>query len=101
MKDNRGGFASKVYWIQANFITEDSNALAAMAGTQTAKLSTRLANEAKRFNDLTLPADMRRKMDGLKRGSNFPAPEKEGAAEELATIMTGLEAAWSSLARWI
>lgn len=90
------GFASKVYWIQANFITEDSNALAAMAGTQTAKLSTRLANEAKRFNDLTLPADMRRKMDGLKRGSNFPAPEKEGAAEELATIMTGLEAAYGT-----
>jgi len=25
------GFASKVYWIQANFITEDTNALAAMA----------------------------------------------------------------------
>jgi len=90
------GFASKVYWIQANFITEDTNALAAMAGTQGAKLSTRLANEAKRFNDLSLPADMRRKMDGLKRGSNFPAPEKEGAAEKLATIMTDLEAAYGT-----
>ena len=90
------GFAAKVYWVQANFITQDTNALAAMAGTQTAKLSTRLANEAKRFNDLSLPADMRRKMDGLKRGSNFPAPEKEGAAEELANIMTGLEATYGT-----
>ncbi len=90
------GFAAKVYWVQANFITDDTNALAAMAGTQGAKLSTRLANEAKRFNDLTLPADMRRKMDGLKRGSNFPAPEKDGAAEELATIMTGLEATYGT-----
>ena len=90
------GFAAKVYWVQANFITDDTNALAAMAGTQGAKLSTRLANEAKRFNDLSLPADMRRKMDGLKRGSNFPAPEKEGAAEELATIMTGLEATYGT-----
>ena len=89
-------FAAKVYWVQANFITEDTNALAAMAGTQGAKLSTRLANEAKRFNDLSLPVDMRRKMDGLKRGSNFPAPEKEGAAEELATIMTGLEATYGT-----
>ena len=89
-------FASKVYWVQANFITEDTNALAAMAGTQGAKLSTRLANQAKRFNDLTLPADMRRKMDGLKRGSNFPAPEREGAAEKLATIMTGLDAAYGT-----
>jgi len=90
------GFASKVYWIQANFITEDTNALAAMAGAQGAKLSTRLANEAKRFNGLTLPADMRRKMDGLKRGSNFPAPEKEGAAEDLAKIMTDLEARYGT-----
>lgn len=89
-------FAAKVYWVQANFITEDTNALAAMAGAQGAKLSTRLANEAKRFNDLSLPADMRRKMDGLKRGSNFPAPEKEGAAEKLAEIMTGLEAAYGT-----
>ncbi len=90
------GYAAKVYWIQANFITQDTNALAAMAGAQGAKLSTRLANEAKRFNDLSLPTDMRRKMDGLKRGSNFPAPEKEGAAEELAEIMTGLEAAYGT-----
>jgi len=90
------GFAAKVYWVQANFITKDTNDLAAMAGAQAAKLSTRLANEAKRFNDLSLPADMRRKMDGLKRSSNFPAPEKEGAAETLATIMTGLEAAYGT-----
>ena len=89
-------FASKVYWVQANFITQDTNALAAMAGTQFTKLSTRLANEAKRFDDLTLPTDMRRKMDGLKRGSNFPAPEKEGAAKELADIMTGLEATYGT-----
>ena len=90
------GYASKVYWVQANFITQDTNALAAKAGAEGAKLSTRLANEAKRFNDLSLPADMRRKMDGLKRGSNFPAPEKEGAAEKLATIMTGLDAAYGT-----
>ena len=89
-------YASKVYWVQANFITQDTNALAARAGAQAAKLSTRLANEAKRFNDLSLPGDMRRKMDGLKRGSNFPAPEKEGAAEDLAKIMTSLEAAYGT-----
>lgn len=90
------GFSAKVSWVQANFITQDTNALAAMAGAQGAKLSTRLANEAKRFNDLSLPADMRRKMDGLKRGSNFPAPEKEGAAEKLAKIMTDLEATYGT-----
>jgi len=87
---------SKVYWVNANFITEDTNWLAAQVGAEAASLSTRLANEAKRFNDLKLPDDMRRKMDGLKRGSNFPAPDKPGAAKELATIMTGLEASYGT-----
>jgi len=89
-------YLNKIYWVQANFITDDTNALAAVAGAENAKLSTRLANEAKRFNDLSLPGDMQRKMDGLKRGSNFPAPEKEGAAEKLAKIMTDLEATYGT-----
>lgn len=89
-------YAGHVYWIQANFITEDSNWLAAKVGADLSKLSTRLANGAKRFNDLTLPPDMQRKMDALKRGSNFPAPEKPGAAENLSKIMTSLDAAYGT-----
>ncbi len=89
-------FGSRIFWIQANFITYDSNWLASKVGADFAKLSTRLANEAKRFNDLNLPPDMARKMDGLKRGSNFPAPEKDGAAEELSKIMTDLDAAYGT-----
>lgn len=85
---------AKIEWINSNFITEDTNWLSAKVGEEFGLLSTRLANEAKQFNDLTLPADMARKMDGLKRGSNFPAPDKPGAAAELATIMTELNAAY-------
>jgi len=87
-------YGARVYWVNANFITEDTNWLAAKVGAEGAKLSTRLANKAKRYNDLSLPADMQRKMDGLKRGSNFPAPEKEGAAEELSKITTELNSAY-------
>ncbi len=85
---------ARVYWINANFITEDTDWLASKVGADYAKLATRLANEAKRFNGLDLPADMRRKMDGLKRGSEFPAPDKEGAAEKLSKIMTDLNSAY-------
>ena len=84
-------YASKVYWIKANFITEDTAALEARVGEEGAKLSTRMSNQAKRFKDLPLPADMRRKIDGLLRGSNFPAPDDESAAKELAKIMTDLD----------
>ena len=89
-------YGSRIFWVQANFINYDTNWLAAKVGADFSKLSTRLANEAKRFNDLTLPPDMARKLDRLKRGSNFPAPEKEGAAEELSKIMTDLDAAYGT-----
>ena len=88
--------ASEIYWTQATNITPENNAAAAAVGAEGAKLSTRYANEAKRFNDVDLPADLRRKVDGLKRGSNFPAPDKEGAAEELSQIMVELDEMYST-----
>ncbi len=86
--------AARIYWINANFITDDTDWLASKIGAEGSLLSTRLANEAKRFNGLSLPADMERKMDGLKRGSSFPAPDKDGAAEQLSEIMTQLNSAY-------
>lgn len=84
-------YAAKVYWIKANFITEDTAALEARVGEEGAKMSTRMSNQAKRFKDLALPADMKRKIDGMLRGSNFPAPDDEAAAKKLAKIMTDLD----------
>jgi len=89
-------YQARVDWVNNNFITEDTNWLAAKASEQASLLDTRLANEAKQFNGLSLPEDMRRKMDGLKRASNFPAPERQGAAKELSEIMTGLNAAYGT-----
>lgn len=89
-------YGSRVYWVNANFITDDTNWLASKVGAEGARLSTNLANRAKRFNDLTLPPDMARKMDGLKRGSNFPAPDKDGAAAKLSTLMTTLDSTYGT-----
>ncbi len=85
---------SLAYWENATNITDETDAAASAVGAEGALLATRLANEAKKFNGLKLPADMARKMDGLKRGSSFPAPDKEGAAVELSTIMTKLNSAY-------
>ena len=84
-------YALKVYWIKANFITEDTAALEARVGEESAKMSTRLSKEARRFKDLSLPADMKRKIDSMLRGSNFPAPDDAASAKKLATIMTDLD----------
>ena len=86
--------AGRVYWVGANFITEDTTAMSAEIGREGLEMSTRFANAAKRFNDVKLPDDMRRKMDMLKRGSNFPAPEREGAAAELAEIMSRMDSVY-------
>ncbi|GLQ19103.1 M2 family metallopeptidase [Algimonas porphyrae] len=88
--------AARIYWVQANFITQDTNAMVAEVGTEVAELSTRLANAAKRFNDVTLPDDMRRKIDMLKRGSNFPAPDRPGAAQDLSEIMSRMDAVYGT-----
>ncbi|MCF6219945.1 MAG: M2 family metallopeptidase [Robiginitomaculum sp.] len=83
---------NKAGWVKANFITTDTGWLESQANAAAAKLSTRQSNEAKKFNDLkSLPADMLRKLDAIKRGSNFPAPDKPGAADELAKIMSDLD----------
>ncbi len=87
-------FAARAQWVNSNFITQDTDFLAALSSEQYSKLLTRLSNEAKRFNGLKLPGSMARKMDGLKRGSDFPAPDKPGASKDLATIMTSLNSAY-------
>ena len=88
--------ASKIAWAKATNITDETNAAEAKVNAEGAKLSTELANAAKRFNGLALPDNMRRKVDGLKRGSSFPAPEKAGAADELAAIMTRLDSRYGT-----
>ena len=87
-------YANKVAWVKANFITEDTSALEAKVGAEGAKISTRLSNQAKRYKDLALPADMKRKINTLLRGSNFPAPDDEAATVKLAKIMTELDGAY-------
>jgi len=43
-------YAARVYWVNANFITDDTNWLASKVGAEGAKLTTKLANQAKRFS---------------------------------------------------
>ncbi|PHR58014.1 MAG: peptidyl-dipeptidase [Robiginitomaculum sp.] len=83
-------YGSRVFWVNANFITDDTDWLATKAGADFTKLGVNLANSAKRFNDLELPPELARKMKFLKIGLTLPAPSREGAAEELSEISTWL-----------
>ncbi len=79
-------YANRIFWVQENFITHDTNWLATKAGAEATELGVRWANEAKRFDGLDLGADLARKIEAIKLGVNVPAPEREGAAMELSEL---------------
>src|SRR5690349_6675779 len=62
-------------WINATYLTDDTDALAAEFGARSTQLSVRLAKEAAKFNDVK-GFDVRRKLDFLKQGIVLPASQK-------------------------
>lgn len=88
--------ASRIAWVNANFITYDTNWLNAKVTERQTALAVRLANEAKRFDGLELPADVARKLLLLKLALTLPAPDDAAQTAELATITTDLESAYGT-----
>lgn len=87
--------ASRVAWVNATFITEDTDALAAKSGAEGTEKSVRLALEAAKFAKVPdISADTRRKLDILRGGIVLPAPTTAGAATELNEIATRLQSTY-------
>jgi peptidyl-dipeptidase A len=81
--------ASRVSWVNATYITDDTDALAAKSGAEMTEKAVEWAKGAARFNGTPgLSFDTKRKLDLLKNGVGLPAPTTPGAADELATITT-------------
>jgi peptidyl-dipeptidase A len=80
---------NRISWVNATFITDDTDALAAQAGARQTILQVQLATEAAKYAAISgLSFDTRRKIDLLRSGITLPAPARTGAADELATIVT-------------
>ena len=83
---------SRAQWVNATYITEDTDALAAHFGTIGTEMGVRLATEAARYQNVaSLDADTRRKLNILRSGLVLPAPTTAGAAAELNRIATDLQ----------
>lgn len=85
---------ARVAWINSTYITEDTDWLSAKVGAEATEVSVQLAKEAARFDKVTVPADVRRKLDTLKQGITLPAPATAGAAQELNDLATRLQSAY-------
>ena len=83
--------AGRAAWVQNNFITDDTNAMAAAASTEVMAATTELATAAARFNVLVLPEDLKRKLTRLKTSLAAVAPSEPDLQRELAEIMTEME----------
>lgn len=90
-----GQFAAQVAWINATYITDDTDAVNARVGAQGTEMGVRFAKGAARFNDVSgLSVDTRRKLDLLRNGLTLPAPSTAGAAAELNDLATKLQSAY-------
>jgi peptidyl-dipeptidase A len=84
--------ASRVFWVNSTYLTDDTNALAAEVGAKGTEMQVRFALEAAKFNDVAgLSEETRRKLDKMRGGIVLPAPTTPGAAAELNTIATNLQ----------
>ena len=84
-------FNAQVSWINATYITDDTDAVAARVGAQGTEMQVRFANEAAKYQAIpNLSYDTKRKLDLLRGGLTLPAPTTAGAAVELNTLATRL-----------
>src|SRR5882724_1626451 len=86
--------AGRASWVQSNFITFDTETLAALANERAIAEGVRRAKEATRFDHVKLPPDMARKMMLLKLGLTLAAPSDPKESAEVTRLAAGLEAAY-------
>ncbi len=87
--------SARVAWVNATYITDDTDALAAKYGEIGTEKSVQYALEAARYQNVAgLSAESKRKLDILRGGLVLPAPTTEGAAKELSEIATKLNSAY-------
>ncbi len=87
---------NRTAWVYENFINHDTEWLLQRVSAQGTEARVRMAAGAARFANVELPADTRRKVDLLRLSLVLPAPQREGAAGELAQITTGLSSTYST-----
>src|SRR5262249_18741548 len=83
--------SARASWVQSTYITDDTELLAADANEVITAESTRLANEAKRFDGLKLSPDLARKLLLLKLYITIPAPDNKAEREETTRLTASLE----------
>lgn len=83
--------SNQANWVHDNFITEDTEALAADVNDEVTAVTTELVEQAKRFDGLEMPPELKRKFLLLKLSLTAPAPKDPKLRKEMSDIAASLE----------
>jgi peptidyl-dipeptidase A len=83
--------AERASWLQENFITEDTQAIASDAIDEVTAVTTQLVEQSKRFEGLALSPELSRKFLLLKLSLTAPAPKDPALRRELTEIGVSLD----------
>ena len=78
-------------WVNQNFITDDTEAMSADANNVLIAETTKLAEQATRFDKLKLPPELARKFRLLKLSLPMPAPSNAREREELTKVQVSMQ----------
>jgi peptidyl-dipeptidase A len=78
-------------WVKDNFITDDTEILAAQADEKAINATVELVKQSKRFDGLKLPEDLARKMTLLRVSLTVAAPSDPKESAELTRILSSME----------
>ncbi len=83
-------------WVNATFINHDTDLIASQAAAEVMAFTSRKANEAKRYESLTMDKALRRKFDLLKLSLSLPAPSEADKRYELAKLATEMKGIYAT-----
>jgi len=87
--------AARMAWVQATYITDDTDILAAKADARVNTMAVKYGLEAAKYARVRgLSPDTKRKLDLLRGGITLPAPTRAGAADALSTLSTRMSSAY-------
>jgi peptidyl-dipeptidase A len=81
-------------WVQQNFITSDTEAMAARANQAAIEAGARFAKESVKYDKVEVPADQRRQLNLLKLSLVLAAPSDPKESDELTKIMARLQSTY-------
>ena len=83
--------AQRAAWVEENFITVDTEQMAADANQEVTAKGVLLSRGAHRFESISLPPELARKILLLEISTLLPSPAEPALQKELAAIETSLE----------